>query len=137
MSLERFGVSMESELLDRFDRKIHETGYPNRSEAIRDIVRDYLVRQEWESGGGTVVGTLTIVYDHHAREVEGRLTDQQHAHHELVLCATHVHLDHDNCLEVIVLRGDANQVREIANGLISMKGVKHGELVCTAAVAGL
>ena len=137
MSIERFGVSMDSGLLERFDRKTRDAGYGARSEAIRDIVRDYLVRQEWRTGEGTVVGTLTLVYDHHARELQSRLTEQQHDHQDVVLCTTHVHLDHHNCLEVIVLRGAAGEVRQLANSLISLKGVKHGELVCTATVSDI
>jgi CopG family nickel-responsive transcriptional regulator len=137
MSLERFGVSMEHDLLARFDERIRMAGYANRSEAIRDMVRDYLVRQQWADGEEEVIGTVTLVYDHHTRLLEERLTELQHEHHELIRCSTHVHLDEHNCLEVIVLLGPAAQVRKLAEGLMSSRGVKHGELTCTAAAHGL
>ena len=95
------------------------------------MIRDYLVEREWETGEGDVVGTVTIVYDHHVRELSNVLTNLQHEHHEAVLCSTHLHLDHHNCLEVIVVKGSVEQVRAIADGLISTRGVKHGKLVCT------
>jgi len=129
--LERFGVSMDGKLLAELDRRIARAGYASRSEALRDMVRDYLVEREWESGGDVVVGTVTIVYDHHQREVESALTELQHEHHEAIACTTHVHLDPHNCLEVVVVRGTADQVRRIAEHLISLRGVKHGKLVCT------
>jgi CopG family nickel-responsive transcriptional regulator len=122
---------MDQELLSRFDERIHRAGYTNRSEAIRDIVRDYLVRGEWAAGDTEVIGTLTLVYDHHTRLLEGKLTELQHEHHEHIRCSTHVHLDHHNCLEVIVLAGPADKVRSLAEELISARGVKHGELTCT------
>lgn len=131
MALERFGVSMDEELLARFDERIRLAGYTSRSEAIRDVVRDYLVREDWASGDAEVVGTVTLVYDHHTRQLEDRLTDIQHDHHESIRCTTHVHLDHHNCLEVIVLSGRASEVRRLAEGLISTRGVKHGQLTCT------
>ena len=127
----RFGVSLPEELVSSFDREIKQKGYSTRSEAIRDIMRDYLVEGEWLSGSGTVVGTVTIVYDHHTRELAGALTELQHEFHDLVACTTHVHLDAHNCLEVIVVKGSAGQVRAIADHLISTRGVKHGKLVCT------
>lgn len=130
-NLVRFGVSIPQELVRSFDESIQSKGYPNRSEAIRDIMRDYLVEREWETGGGEVIGTVTIVYDHHVRELSNMLTNLQHESHEAVLCSTHVHLDHHNCLEVIAVKGTVEQVRTIANRLISVRGVKHGKLVCT------
>jgi CopG family transcriptional regulator, nickel-responsive regulator len=129
--IERFGVSMSAELLTLFDERIREKGYATRSEAIRDIVRDYLVEGEWEDHSGEVVGTVTIVYDHHTHELGEALTDLQHGSHEAVTCATHVHLDAHNCLETVVLRGTSELVRQIADRLISTRGVKHGKLVCT------
>jgi len=129
--IERFGVSMSAELLALFDERIREKGYATRSEAIRDIVRDYLVEGEWEDHLGEVVGTVTIVYDHHTHELGEALTDLQHGSHEAVICATHVHLDAHNCLETVVLRGTSDLVRRIADRLISTRGVKHGKLVCT------
>jgi len=127
----RFGVSIPQELVKAFDARIRSKGYSNRSEAIRDIMRDYLVEGEWESGQGEVVGTVTIVYDHHVRELSNVLTNLQHGFHDAILCATHVHLDEHNCLEVVVVKGTSEQVRAIADRLISTRGVKHGKLVCT------
>ena len=128
----RFGVSIPQELVESFDERIRAKGYPNRSEAIRDIMRDYLVEQEWERGQGNVVGTVTIVYDHDTRELTHALAEVQHHHEDnCIVCTTHVHLDEHNCLEVVVVKGSREQVRHIADHLISTKGVKHGKLVCT------
>jgi CopG family transcriptional regulator, nickel-responsive regulator len=131
VSTERFGVSMDDELLARFDERIRQAGYHTRSEAIRDMVRDYLVQREWMAEDVEVVGTVTLVYDHHTRLLEDKLTELQHSHHDHIRCSVHVHLDHHNCLEVIVLSGKAGEVRQLADGLISTRGVKHGELTCT------
>lgn len=127
----RLGVSMEPSLLKAFDRRISRAGYQSRSEALRDVVRDYLVAGEWEDGVAPVVGTVTLVYDHERRELEKTLTDLQHQFHGAIACSTHVHLDRHNCLEVVVVRGTPGQVRQIADRLISTRGVKHGKLVCT------
>jgi CopG family nickel-responsive transcriptional regulator len=132
MSLERLGVSMDGELLRQFDDRIETAGYASRSEAIRDLVRDYLVRDQWQAETGTVVGTVTLVYDHHTRLLGDRLTDIQHDHHADILCSTHVHLDHRNCLEIVVLAGPAARIRALAESLISTRGVKHGSLTCTS-----
>jgi CopG family nickel-responsive transcriptional regulator len=137
LSIERFGVSMDAELLARFDTRIAAAGYTNRSEAIRDVVRGYLVKDEWATGDSEVIGTVTLVYDHHTRLLEDKLLEAQHEHHEMIRCSTHVHLDHHNCLEVIVLSGKAAEVRTVAEALMSIRGVKHGELSCTAACSGL
>jgi CopG family nickel-responsive transcriptional regulator len=127
----RFGVSLPEELVSSFDREIKKKGYSARSEAIRDIMRDYLVESEWEAEAGPVVGTVTIVYNHHTRELSNALTELQHEFHDMIICATHVHLDAHNCLEVIVVKGSSKNVRAVADHLISTKGVKHGKLVCT------
>lgn len=126
----RFGVSLDSDLLDKFDSLAEKRGYKNRSEALRDLMRDYLVKKEWESDE-EIVGTITLVYDHHVHELSETLTDFQHDHSKSVLSTLHIHLDHDNCLEVIVVRGTADNVREFADRLISTKGVKHGKLTAT------
>ncbi len=131
MSLTRFGVSIPSQLVAAFDKRINAKGYHTRSEAIRDIMRDYLVEGEWERHQGLVVGTITVVYDHAIRELTHALTDLQHRYHGAVMCSTHVHLDQHNCLEVIVVRGKGAEVTAIADRLISTRGVKHGKLVCT------
>jgi len=135
--LVRFGVSIPGQLVGAFDRRIRSKGYRSRSEAIRDIIRDYLVAGEWEGHGGPVVGTITVLYDHATRELPQALTELQHRHHDDVRCATHVHLDEHHCLEVIVVKGRARRVREIADRLISVRGVKHGKLVCTTTGGGL
>lgn len=129
--LKRFGVSIPADLVDAFDRLIQVKGYQNRSEAIRDLMRDALVESEWESDAGEVVGTVTIVYNHEARELSRKVTQLQHRAMDAVVCTTHVHLDEHNCMEVVVVRGSAEEVRAIADQLISMKGIKHGKLVCT------
>jgi len=133
----RFSISMEPKLLRAFDRRIARAGYDSRSRAVGDIVRSYLVDQQWLEAEASVVGTVTIVYDHHDGDIEQRLTEFQHTHHEAIACTTHVHLDHHDCLEVIVVRGPAGQVRGLADQIISAPGVKHGRLVCTAAMEQL
>ncbi|MHB1455298.1 MAG: nickel-responsive transcriptional regulator NikR [Armatimonadota bacterium] len=130
-NITRFGVSIPTDLVKSFDETIHNKGYTNRSEAIRDMMRDYLVETEWENLSSTVMGTVTIVYNHHTRELSGVLSDIQHQDHDSIICTTHVHLDEHNCLEVIVVKGTSVDVHEIADRLISTKGVKHGKLVCT------
>jgi len=131
MGVARFGVSIPEKLIGAFDRRIREKGYRTRSEAIRDIIRDYLVEGEWEESSGAVVGTVTVVYDHETRELSHALTEIQHAFHGAICCATHIHLDAHNCLEVIVAKGTAKQVQAIADQIIATRGVKHGKLVCT------
>ena len=129
--LERFGVSMPQALAQAFDRVIREKGYTNRSEAIRDIIRNYLVEEQWTAHEGEGLGTVTLVYDHHAHDLAEVLTELQHAHHACVVCSQHVHLDEHNCLETIVLRGSPVQVHHLAETFIGTRGVKHGRLVCT------
>jgi CopG family transcriptional regulator, nickel-responsive regulator len=135
--LSRIGVAIDSDLLKKFDRLIGKRGYTNRSEAFRDLIRDELVETEWESGERHVVGTVTIVYDHHVRMLNEKLTDLQHEFFHHVLSTLHVHLDHDHCLEVLVVRGKAAEVQKIADSLISTRGVKHGKLSITSTGAGL
>ncbi|MEW6298928.1 MAG: nickel-responsive transcriptional regulator NikR [Thermodesulfobacteriota bacterium] len=127
----RFGISMDQELLERFDRRIARKGYENRSEAIRDLVRADLVAEEWERAEGEVVGTISLVYDHHLRQLAKRLTGFQHEHYHTILSSLHVHLDEDNCLEVLVVRGSEPDIRALAERLIATKGVKHGRLTLT------
>jgi len=126
--LSRIGVAIDSDLLGKFDELINQRGYTNRSEAFRDLIRDELVRKEWEHPDSDVVGTVTLVYDHHVRMLSDKLMDLQHEHHHNVISTMHVHLDHDNCLEVLVVKGKADKVRRISDTLISTKGVKHGRL---------
>lgn len=136
-TLSRIGVAIDSELLERFDRLIAQRGYTNRSEAFRDLIRDELVERAWESPESQVVGTVTLVYDHHVRLLNEKLTSLQHDHHRAILSTLHVHLDHDNCLEVLVVKGRAAEVQQIADALISTKGVKHGRLTITTSGAEL
>jgi CopG family nickel-responsive transcriptional regulator len=135
--LSRIGVAIDSDLLEQFDHLIGQRGYTNRSEAFRDLIRDALVEKTWESPESQVVGTVTLVYNHHVRMLNEKLTDIQHDHHQSILSALHVHLDHDNCLEVLVVRGTSANVRKIADVLISTKGVKHGRLTITTTGAEL
>jgi CopG family nickel-responsive transcriptional regulator len=128
----RFGISMDSKLLRRFDRLIGEHGYATRSEAFRDLVRDRLVKEEWQEENVETVGTITIIYDHHKRDLTETLTEQQHRWHDSVISTMHVHLDKDNCLEVLAVKGKAKEIKKIADDLISTKGVKHGKLVMTS-----
>jgi len=123
----RFGVSLEKELLDKFDRLIKEKKYPNRSEAIRDLIRENLVKREWVKGK-EVAGAITLVFDHHKRELVNILTDIQHDFHQLIISSQHIHLDHDNCLEIIVVKGKPIEAKELADKLRSTKGVKYGAL---------
>lgn len=128
----RFGISMDENLLARFDRYIGQKGYANRSEAIRDLVRDKLVQNEWRDSDKETVGTITLVFDHHQRDLTEKLTRHQHEEHEVVISSMHVHLDHHNCLEVLAVKGKPSAIRKIADTLISTKGVKHGKLVMTS-----
>jgi CopG family nickel-responsive transcriptional regulator len=135
-SLVRFGVSVEQELLTQFDDVIARKGYTNRSEAIRDLIRDHLVGQEWDENKETV-GTVTFVYDHHVRDLTHRLTALQHDYQHLIQSGMHVHLDHDHCLEVLVLRGKGSDIQRLSDALVSTKGVKHGKLTMTTTGKGL
>jgi CopG family transcriptional regulator, nickel-responsive regulator len=129
--LVRFGVSIDERLLDRFDELITEKSYVNRSEALRDLIRSALVQDQWDAGDAEAIGTVTLVYDHHSHDLPDKLAEHQHAHHEEVVSTLHVHLDSHHCLEVIVLRGVARDLKRIADGLIGTKGVKHGKFVAT------
>jgi CopG family nickel-responsive transcriptional regulator len=129
--LSRIGVAIDTDLLEKFDRLIEQRGYTNRSEAFRDLIRDELVEKAWQSPDSHVVGTVTLVYDHHLRALHEKLTSIQHDAHHSILSTLHVHLDHDNCLEVVVVCGQAGAVQKVADALISTKGVKHGRLTIT------
>ncbi|MCE5193913.1 MAG: nickel-responsive transcriptional regulator NikR [Nitrospiraceae bacterium] len=131
MAITRFGISLDDTLLAEFDRLIAKKGYANRSEAIRDLIRDNIVKQEWEAGDKEAVGTITIVYSHHTRELADTLTDIQHEYHASIVSAMHVHLDAHNCLEALVVRGRGKDIKKIADRLIGTKGVKHGKLIAT------
>jgi CopG family nickel-responsive transcriptional regulator len=128
--LVRFGVSLDRRLLAEFDRHIRRRHYTNRSEAIRDLIRDNLVGDEWTENKETV-GTITFVYDHHVPDLTEKLTDIQHSYHGHILSGMHVHLDHAHCLEVLVVKGRGADIKKVADALVSVKGVKHGKLTMT------
>ena len=129
----RFGVSIPNRLLERFDGLIEEKGYSSRSEALRDLIRDFLVEAEWESDVETI-GTVTLVYDHHVKELSDELNSIQHDMGKAIISTLHVHLDHHMCLEVVLVRGKSSEIRKMADRLIGTKGVVHGKL--TAATVG-
>jgi CopG family nickel-responsive transcriptional regulator len=131
MTTTRFGVSIEDVLLRRFDGLLAGKGYRNRSEAIRDLIRDLLVNEEWEAGTEETAGTITIVYSHDTKELTETLTDLQHRHHGAIVSTMHIHLDNHNCLEVLIVRGRGKKIKEIADRLIGTKGVIHGKLTLT------
>jgi CopG family nickel-responsive transcriptional regulator len=131
--LSRVGVALDSDLLKRFDDFISRLGYTNRSEAFRDLIRDRLVAEQTANLNSTVVGTVTLIYDHHSHGVTEKLAELQHADHELVVSTSHAHLDHDSCLEVLIVHGRSRQIEEFAGRLIGLKGVQHGRLVMTVA----
>jgi CopG family nickel-responsive transcriptional regulator len=130
--LTRISISLESALLEAFDQRNEGKGYTTRSEAIRDLIRDRLIREEAERAKGEQVAVVTLVYDHHARELAARLIDKQHHHHHVVVSTLHVHLGERHCLEVAVLRGPAAKVRHLGDELLATKGVLHGEVTLTS-----
>jgi CopG family nickel-responsive transcriptional regulator len=127
----RTGVSIEQDLLEKFDTLIAKRGYGNRSEALRDLIREMLVSEE-VSDNKPVVATLSMIYDHHRTDLSNKLAETQHHHHDNVLAATHVHLDAKNCFEVVIMKGPAGEVKHMADHMLSLKGVKHGKLVMTS-----
>jgi CopG family nickel-responsive transcriptional regulator len=130
--LVRFSVAMPEDLLMQFDNLVARRGLAkNRSEVIRDLVRDALVDEEWDDPAQEIVGTLTIVFTHHASDLQNKLDQIQHSHHDKIISSMHIHLDAHNCLEVVVMRGRSDEVRAIADGILGVKGVKHGRLTTT------
>ena len=129
--LVRFGVAMEDTLLAQFDRYIRRKGYRNRSEAFRDLARHAMVQEAWEQEKGEVIAAVALVYDHEKRGLADRLTDLQHHALATIVSTLHVHLDERHCLEVIVLRGKAKEVRPVAHHLLALKGVLHGGIIAT------
>lgn len=130
--LARIGIAINANLLQQFDRLIARRGYTNRSEAFRDLIRNELVNEISASPGAEVYGAITLIYDHHARLLLDKLNNLQHLHYAAIMSSVHVHLDHDNCMEAVLVRGKSSQVQELANSLIATKGVKHGRLTLTA-----
>jgi CopG family nickel-responsive transcriptional regulator len=125
--LVRFGVSLEKELLAKFDAFIRNRNYTNRSEAFRDMIRQELIKKEWLEGED-VAGAITLIYDHHRKDLLSKITDIQHNYQTVIISTQHVHLDHDNCLEIVAVKGIPGEVQKLANRLKSIKGVKHGTL---------
>ena len=130
-TVSRFSISLPPSLLQQLDGMATEKGYDNRSQAIADMIRAQLVEHRQKFGTEEIAGTITLVYDHHKQHVQAALTDIQHDHHQVIVSSIHVHLDHDNCLEVLIVRGKADIIKKIANELTTAKGVKHGQLTVT------
>jgi CopG family transcriptional regulator, nickel-responsive regulator len=131
-TVSRFSISLDKQLLRELDRMCREKGYNNRSLAIADMVRAHLVEHRQELGNGEIAGTITLVYDHHKHHLQELLTDLQHEHRGVIIAALHCHLDYDNCLEVLAVRGKATDIKKLADELIAAKGVKHGKLTITS-----
>lgn len=129
--LYRFGISLDRELLDAFDSHIEEENYKNRSEAIRDLIREELVKKKWRDGND-VAGAITVIYDHHHRDLSNRLMNIQHDFHTIIISTQHIHLDHDNCLEIIAVKGKAALVHDLSTKIKSSKGVLHVKLNMSA-----
>jgi len=126
----RFGVSIEKNVLNKFDEMIKKENYPTRSKAIGDLIRESLIKREWLKGG-EVTGAITLVYNHHRRELVDKLTDIQHDYHNIVISTLHIHLDYDNCLEIIAVKGNAKDIVKLSNLLKSTKGIKHSSMIVT------
>ncbi len=133
MKVRRFGVSLEEDLLGKLDRLVDKHAFPNRSQAIRYLIRDALVEDSWQADSD-VAGVIVVIYDHHKRNVVNNLLNIQHDYTSLILSSQHAHLDHDNCLETIVLKGRASLIQELSDRLIAIKGIKHGKLVISGSV---
>ena len=132
----RFGVSIEKALLDKFDRHIKAKNYANRSEAFRDLIRQELIKQEWQ-GGGEIAGAIILIYDHHKRGLTKKLTDIQHCHQTIIISTQHIHLDHHNCLEIIAVKGASGEAQKLADTLKAVNGVKHGTLSMSSTGKGI
>jgi CopG family transcriptional regulator, nickel-responsive regulator len=131
MSVKRFGVSLEDHLLESLDEFVVENAFPNRSQAIRNLIEKNLVEKKWKCNN-IVAGAIVLMYDHHKRELTSKSTELQHDYHRLILSVQHVHLDHHNCLETIIVKGKAQELTQLGEKLIAMKGIKHGKLVMSA-----
>ncbi len=129
--LKRFSISLEENLLEIFDKHIKAHSYNNRSEAIRDLIRKAFVRTEWEADK-QVMGVISLVYDHHQHKLQEKVTEVQHGYHHHIVSTTHVHMDHHNCLEVIIVRGKAKEVKDLADRLIALRGVRDGNLAMSS-----
>ncbi len=129
--IKRFSISLDENLLAEFDDFILRRQYSNRSEAIRDLIRKSFIQDEWEAGK-EVVGVISLVYDHHQYQLQDRITELQHGFHHQIVSTTHIHMDHDNCLEVVIVRGKAWEVRDLAEKLTAIRGVKDGNLAMSS-----
>ncbi len=127
--IERIGISLDKKLLRQFDRLIRSKGYSNRSEAVRDLIREKLIEQEWAAPSGETVAAVFLVYEHDTMELSQKLTKLEHSAYRRIVATTHVHMDHENCLEVIILRGPGREIRRLGEQLVSMRGVKHGRFI--------
>ena len=134
--LVRFGVSLEKDLLDSFDYLIKEKNYANRSEAFRDLIRQELVKKQWHQNK-EIAGAITFIYDHHRRELLNKITDIQHNFQKVIISTQHIHLDHNNCLEIVAIRGNSKEAQKLADTLKSIKGVKHGILSMSSTGKGI
>ena len=135
-TLFRFGISIDKTLLDKFDRLIREQKYTNRSEAFRDLIREELVKRAWREGK-QVAGAITFIYDHHQRDLLSRIVDTQHHYQKLIISTQHIHLDHENCLEIVAVKGNSREVQKLADTLKSIKGVRHGTLSMSSIGKGM
>lgn len=129
--LKRFSISLEENLLTTFDKYIQAQSYNNRSEAIRDLIRKSFIKKEWEADK-KVMGVISLVFDHHQHQLQEKVTDVQHGYHHLIVSTTHVHMDHHNCLEVIIVKGKAKEVKELSDRLISLRGIRDGNLAMSS-----
>ena len=127
--VERIGISLEEKLLKRFDKLIRAKGYSNRSEAVRDLIREKLIEEEWSAPKGEAVATVLLVYAHETTDLSQRMMKLEHSEFHRVVASTHVHLDHENCLEILILRGPGREIKRLGERLISMRGVKHGRFI--------
>jgi len=132
----RFGISIDKNLLDKFDRLIREKRYTNRSEAFRDLIREELVKRAWREGK-EVAGAITFIYDHHQRDLLSKIVDTQHHFQRLIISTQHIHLDHENCLEIVAVKGNSREVQKLADTLKSIKGVRHGTLSMSSTGRGI
>ncbi|MGW8157548.1 nickel-responsive transcriptional regulator NikR [Desulfoprunum sp.] len=129
--LKRFSISLEENLLEIFDNHIRARSYTNRSEAIRDLIRKAFVKKEWQADK-EVMGVISLVYDHHQHKLQDKVTEVQHGYHHHIVSTTHVHMDHDNCLEVIIVRGKAKEIQELSDKLVALRGIRDGHLAMSS-----
>ena len=132
----RFGVSIEERLLKKFDKLLRKQYYKNRSEALRDLIRSELIKEEWLKKG-KITGGIAFVYNHHKRQLVNNLLDVQHDHQDIVVSSQHVHLDHDNCLEIVIVKGESEKVRNLFFSIKALKGVKHVDILKSTTGSGI